>query len=206
MGTHEPGTSDPAPSGLADALFTSVQQRVLAVLFGQPRRRFQSAELIQLVDAGRGATHRLVSRLVECGLVQVETQGRQKYYRANPASPVYEELVALVRKTVGLVEPLREALSPLHGDVEVAFVYGSVAEGTDDAESDIDLMVIARELDYPVLYDALERAEQMLGRSVNPNLMTPDEWQRKSMESDSFAARVRQKPRLFILGSEDALG
>lgn len=206
MGTHGFGTSGPAPSGLADALFTSVQQRVLALLFGQPGRRFQSAELMQLVDAGRGATHRVVNRLVACGLVRVETQGRQKYYQANPVSPVFEELVALVRKTVGLVEPLREALSSLQGGVEVAFVYGSVAEGTDRAESDIDLMVIARDLDYPVLYDALEPAEQVLGRSVNPNLITPAEWQQKSMDPDSFAARVRQRPRLFILGSEDELG
>lgn len=169
-------------------------------------RRFQSAELIRLVDAGRGATHRVVNRLVACGLVRVETRGRQKYYQANPASPVFEELVALVRKTVGLVEPLREALSPLQAGVDAAFVYGSVAEGTDTAESDIDLMVIARELDYPVLYDALEAAEQVLGRSVNPNLMTPDEWQKKSMDPDRFAARVRQRPRLFILGSKDDLG
>ncbi|PSQ92521.1 MAG: hypothetical protein BRD57_02625 [Proteobacteria bacterium SW_6_67_9] len=61
----------------------------------------------------------------------------------------------MVRKTVGLAEPLRGALSSLQGGVEVAFLYGSVAEGTDRAESDIDLMVIARELDYLVLYDAL---------------------------------------------------
>lgn len=206
MGTHDPATSGAAPSGLADALFTSVQQRVLALLFGQPSRRFQSAELMQRVNAGRGATHRVVNRLVACGLVQVETHGRQKYYQANPTSPVFEELVALARKTVGLVEPLREALSPLQGDVEVAFVYGSVAEGTDRADSDIDLMVIAWQLDYPKLYDALEPTERVLGRSVNPNLMTPDEWQHKSMDPDSFAARVRRKPRLFILGNEDDLG
>ncbi|PSQ92520.1 MAG: hypothetical protein BRD57_02620 [Proteobacteria bacterium SW_6_67_9] len=82
--------SDPAPSGLADALFTSVQQRVIALLFGQPGRRLRSAELMQLVDAGRDATHRVVNRLVACGLVQVETQGRQKYYQANPTSPVFK--------------------------------------------------------------------------------------------------------------------
>jgi predicted nucleotidyltransferase len=107
---------------------------------------------------------------------------------------------------VGLVEPLGEALASLQAGVEVAFVYGSVAEGTDRAESDIDLMVIARELDYPALYEALEPAERVLGRCVNPNLMTPDEWQRKSMDPESFAARIGRKPRLFIVGSEDDVG
>jgi hypothetical protein len=51
MGTHDLGTSGPAASGLAEPLFTSVQQRVLALLFAQPSRSFQHAELIKLADA-----------------------------------------------------------------------------------------------------------------------------------------------------------
>lgn len=198
-------TTDTASSGLADALFTSVQQRVLGLLFGQPSRRYQSAELIRLVDAGQGATHRVVNRLAACGLVRVEMQGRQKYYQANPESPVFEELVGLIRKTVGLIEPLREALVSLQGGVEAAFVYGSVADGTDGAESDIDLMVVAQQVGYLDLYAALESAEQVLGRPVNPNLMTPEEWSRKAAEPDSFAARIWRGPRLFVIGQDDDL-
>ncbi len=52
-----------APTALAGALFTAVQQRVLGLLFGQPGRRFQSAELIRLAGSGTGATHRLLRRL-----------------------------------------------------------------------------------------------------------------------------------------------
>ncbi len=95
------------PTTLADALFTPVQQRVLGLLFGQPKRRFQSADLIRLVDSGTGATHRVVKRLAGSGLVVESVDGRQKYYQANPDSPVFDELVALIRKTVGLAGPLR---------------------------------------------------------------------------------------------------
>ena len=41
-----------ARAGLAEALFTPVQRRVLGLLFGQPERSFQSAEVIRLA---RGA-------------------------------------------------------------------------------------------------------------------------------------------------------
>lgn len=188
---------------LAGALFTPVQQRVLGLLFGQPDRRFQSAELIRLADSGTGATHRILKRFAQSGLARVVTEGHQKYYQANPECPIFEELVGLTRKTAGLVGPLREALSPLEDRIQAAFVYGSVASGTDRAGSDIDLMVIADDLDYPTLFEAVQTAEQRLARPVNPNLMTPKEWRRKLRQPDSFVARLQDKPQLLVMGVKD---
>ncbi len=127
MGTLD--TIDPpaVPTALAAALFTPVQQRVLGLLFGQPARRFQSAELIRLARSGTGATHRLLQRLAETGLVRASTEGRQKYYQANADAPVFEELHGLITKTVGLAAPLRDALAPLADRIRAAFVFGSVA-------------------------------------------------------------------------------
>src|SRR5688572_4801763 len=100
---------------LADALFGPVQQRVLGLLFGQPDRRFQSAEIIRLAKGGTGATHRQLERLAAVGLVTVTRTGNQKHYQAKRDSPVFPELHGLIVKTVGIVEPLREALAS-HAD------------------------------------------------------------------------------------------
>jgi predicted nucleotidyltransferase len=196
----------PAPTGLADALFTPVQQRVLGLLFGQPQRRFQSGELIRLAGSGTGSVHRLLTRLAAARLVTTEAQGNQKYYQANVASPVFAELAGLVRKTVGLAAPLQAALAPLADGIVAAFVYGSIAKGSDRADSDIDLMVIADALDYAALYAVLPAAETALARPINPSLMTPAEWRRKRKETDSFAARIATQPRLFVIGSDNELG
>ena len=193
-------------TGLADVLFTPVQQRVLGLLFGQPERRFQSAELIRLAGSGTGAAHRLLMRLEATGLVTTERLGNQKHYQANPNSPVFVELAGLVRKTVGLVVPLQAALAPLAKKIAAAFVYGSIAKGTDTAKSDVDLMVITDKLDYSVVFAALKDAEAALARPVNPNLMTRAEWRRKRAEADSFAARIAAQPKLFVVGSDDELG
>lgn len=195
-----------APTALAEVLFTPVQQRVLGLLFGQPERRYQSAELIRLADSGTGSVHRQLTRLAKAGLVTAETVGNQKFYQANPESPVFAELVGLVRKTVGLVAPIHSALAPLAGEITAAFVYGSVAKGNDHAASDIDLMVIAEGLDYAALYAALPVAETALARTISPSLMTPDEWHRKRAQGDSFAARIAAQPKLFVIGSDDDLG
>jgi hypothetical protein len=129
-----------ASAGLADALFSPVQQRVLGLLFGQPDRRYQSSELIRLADSGTGAVHRQLSRLAEAGWVTIIRTGNQKHYQANRASPAFADLHGLIVKTVGIVEPLRPALTARARDIRAAFVYGSLAKGTDKAGSDIDVM------------------------------------------------------------------
>jgi predicted nucleotidyltransferase len=206
MGTSRVADHLTAPTGLVDALLTPVQQRVLGLLFGQPSRRFQSAELIRLAHSGTGATHRLLQRLASSSLIRTSTEGHQKYYQANAEAPVFEELHGLIRKTVGLAGPLYKALAPLAARIHAAFIYGSVASGDDRADSDIDLMVIAEDLDYPTLFEALQTAERQLGRAVNPNLMTPEEWRRRSAQPDGFAVRIRDRPILFVIGDEVALG
>lgn len=205
MGTQSTKPPPPAPTALADVLFTPVQQRVLGLLFGQPERRFQSAEVIRLAGAGTGAVHRLLTRLATTGLLRVEAVGNQKFYRANERAPVYAELVGLVRKTVGLAGPLQAALAPLADRITAAFVYGSVAKASDRAASDIDLMVIADDLDYATLTTALAVAEESLARPVNPNLMTRAEWQRKRAEAGGFAARIAAQPKVFVIGADDDL-
>ena len=198
-------TATKARGGLADALFTPVQQRVLGLLFGQPDRRFQSAELIRLARGGVGAVHRQLARLAETELVTVTRTGNQKHYQARRDSPVFEELHKLVVKTVGVAEPLRQALGRKARAIRAAFVYGSVAKGTDGARSDIDLMVISDTLRYADLFEALQAAEAVLGRAINPTVMTVAQWRAKRARADSFAARVASQSRVFVIGSDDDL-
>lgn len=195
--------ADTPSSGLADALFSAVQQRVLGLLFGQPDRRFQSAELIQLADGGTGAVHRQLQRLAESGLVTVTRVGNQKHYQANPGSPIFQELRGLIVKTVGIVDPLKKALAPLADRIRAAFVYGSVAKGTDTAQSDVDLLVVSDELHYPDLYEALQPAEAALARAVNPTVITLESLRQQREQAESFVARLLEQPRLTVLGSND---
>jgi predicted nucleotidyltransferase len=192
-------------ASLAGALFTPVQQRVLGLLFGQPERRFGSAELIRMARGGVGAAHRQLARLEEAGLVEVTRSGNQKLYQARRDSPIFAELHGLIAKTVGLVEPLRQNLGAHAGEICVAFVYGSVAKGADKAGSDIDLMVISDELRYADLFETLQAAESLLARPVNPTVMSLAEWRSKRARKDSFAARVAAQPKLFVIGSDDDL-
>ena len=91
---------------MADALFSTTQQRVFGLLFGQPERSFYATEIIGLAESGSGAVQRELARLEQSGLVTVRRLGSQKHYQANPDSPLFAELCGIARKTVGLAEPM----------------------------------------------------------------------------------------------------
>ena len=194
-----------ASASLSDALFTATQRRVLACLFGEPGRSYSVSELIQTTGAGSGAVQREIARLAGSGLLSVEQAGKQKRYRANPDSPIHDELTAIVRKTFGLAAPLQDALSPLAGQILAAFVYGSVAKGSDTATSDIDLLLVSDGLAYPDVMAALHPLIERMGRDIKPTLYTRDELRSRIASGNSFVSRVLKQPRIWLIGSDDDL-
>ena len=199
------GTISTDAISLSNALFSKVQQRVLALIFGQPERSFYTSEIKRNVNSGTGAVERELSRLQRSGLVSIERIGNQKHYRANRQSPIFAELHSLVIKTVALTEPLRKSLEPYSNKIKAAVVYGSVAKGTDTARSDIDLLVIGDELSYSELYAALQNVENALGRKVSPTFLSPKDWRRKASDKGSFISKVNALPKIFVFGSEKDL-
>lgn len=189
-------------TSLADALFSTVQQRVLAYLFGQPERSFFATELIKLAGGGSGAVQRELARLADSGLVTVSRMGTQKHYQANPKAPIFSELCAIAQKTVGMAEPLRESLKPLAKRISAAFVYGSVAKKQDTAASDIDLMVVSSSLTYADLFASLADASDRLGRKVNPTVYSPRELAKRVKQGNAFVTRVLAQPKIWIVGGE----
>jgi predicted nucleotidyltransferase len=192
-----------APTSLADALFTTTQQRVLALLFGQPSRSFFASELIELTASGSGAVQRELKRLVSSGLLTVRRIGKQKHYQANPDSPVFAELRGLVLKTVAMVEPIRQALEPLASQIALTLLYGSVAKGTDTAASDIDLLIVADQLTLEDLYSALAPVEKDLDRKISPTLYTSKEFADRKAAGNAFLTRVLAGEHLVLIGTDN---
>lgn len=200
------GMTDQLPtSGIADALFPRVRQRVLSLLFGNPGRSFFSNEIISLVHSGSGAVQRELAGLAGAGLLMVTTQGNQKRYQANADAPVFDELRKLVLKTSGLVDVLRASLAPLRSRIDAAFVYGSVAKQQDTASSDVDLMIISDTVAYADLFAALESAGVQLGRKINPTIYTTAELSKRIQQRNSFVTRVLDQEKLWVLKNDEIL-
>lgn len=189
-------------SSLANHLLGQTRAATLGALLLHPDSSLHVRELARLTGASPGSLHRELRVLADLGLLLRQEVGRQVHYRANTASPVFGELAGLLRKTAGLADVLREALLPLAKKVQVAFVYGSMAAGTERAGSDVDLMVLGT-ASFADLAKALAAAQATLRREVNPTVMTPREFGRRLAAGDGFARSVAKGARLWLIGGED---
>ncbi len=184
---------------IASAVFTDSQSKVYPWLFGQPERSYHLSELRRLSGLGSASLQREVNRLVDAGLVLSERVGNLRRFQANPASPVYAELVALTRKVLGVAPLLRQALAPLAERLQEAYVYGSVARHTDTAHSDIDVMLVADDLALADVLPLLLPLEPALSRKINPTIYTPAQYAQRLAEPDSFIRRVLAQPTLSLM-------
>ena len=185
---------------ISEALLSDSQSRVFRWLFGQPERSYHLNELLRLTGLGSASLQRELNKLAEAGLVRSERVGNLRRFQANAESPVYEELVALTRKTLGVQPMLQKALEPLAPKLETAFIYGSVAKGADTAKSDVDVMLVGKNLTLSKVLELLVPLEAQLGRKINPTCLTPAEFKRRRAERDSFVNRVLAQPTLSLMG------
>lgn len=185
-------------TSIGDALFTKTQQRLLALLYGQPERSFYLNELVRLAQVGRGSVNRELAKLEDSGLITSTRQGNQVHYQANHANPVFSELKLLVQKTFGVADLIRAALTPLASSLEQAFIYGSVAKGEAHAASDVDVMLVGNDLSYGDIMELLAPVEDQLQRTVNPTVYSPDDFAKRIAEQQSFVTRVLEQPRIEL--------
>ena len=189
---------------ISAALFSDSQARVFRWLFGQPERSYHLNELRRLTGLGSASLQRELGKLAAAGLVRSEKVGNLRRFQANTESPVYEELAALTRKTLGAQPLLQEALEPIKEKLDLAFIYGSIAKGTDTAKSDVDVMVVGNDLLLSDVLKLLLPVQSQLGRKINPTLYTPAEYKRRRAQKDSFLNRVLAQPVIPLIG--EALG
>lgn len=186
---------------ITTALFSEGQSRVFRWVFGQPEREFHLNELLRLTGLSSASVQRELNKLADAGLVLSERVGNLRRFRANPQSPVFEELVELTRKTLGAEPLLRDALQPLAPDLRAAWIYGSYAKQTDTANSDIDVMIIGDKLTLSRVLKVLTPVETELGRKINPTLYTTAEFANRRVEKDSFVNRVLAQSVLPLIGT-----
>ena len=125
--------------------------------------------------------------------------------QANRDAPIFDELRGIVLKTFGVADHVKSALAPLAKRIQAAFIYGSVAKGTDTAKSDIDLMIVSDDISYPDVIQVLTKAESEVRRAINPSVYSPSSWRRKLADDRGFVRRVMEQPRIFLIGSDDDL-
>lgn len=187
---------------LAKLLSSRVKAEIFRLLFGLDVREVHVRELARRSGLNVATVRQELRRLSGLGLVQARRNGNRIYYRADDGHPLYPEIHNLVLKTSGLVDLLREALAK--ADIAVAFVFGSLAEGSEKARSDVDLMVVGS-TSLRQLSGLLTGLESTIGREINPHVLKEQEFAARKKRREHFLTSVLAAPKLFVIGTENDL-
>ena len=188
-----------------EILFGAYHRRILALLLLHPEQSFYVREIARLTEIPAGSLHRELKRLAECGLLLRQPLGNQVRYRANRYCPIFAELAGIMRETAGLADVLRESLAPIDAEIDLAFIFGSVAQGKERISSDVDVFVIGS-VSFTSVVHAFAQTHGRLGREVNPVVMSKSEVLNKHVQGDRFVTRIIDEPKLFLIGTADDLG
>lgn len=186
---------------LGTLFFGAYRRHVLALLLLHPDESFHLRELARVTNTQPGTLRRELTQLAEAGVLSRERVGNLVRYKANTDCPIYDELRGILKKTAGVADVLRDSLAPLTDKIAVAFVYGSVASGTERRSSDIDVMIVGS-ASFEEVVGALHASQKELRREINPTVFSMAEFRKKAAEKGSFVARVLREPKLFIQGTE----
>lgn len=189
---------------MLDALFPRTRQNILATLLLSPERRWYLSDLAHRLGVPPSSLQRELASLTEAGILSREMDGNRVYYQAAPTFPLLPELQSLFAKTIGLADQVKDALTPFWDEIDLAFIFGSVARGERMAQSDVDVLVVGS-LSMTDLALPLRELERTLQIPVNVTHFMPSEFRDKWEQNNHFLQTILRGQKIFLKGSEHEL-
>lgn len=172
---------------------------MLGLLFTHADESFYLREIARKTNVGLGAAQREVQRLSRAGILRRAPRGREVFYQANPDCPIFSELRGLAIKTAGVADVLKAVLTPLASRIDLAIVYGSMARGDVQRQSDVDILIVGA-VSFAEVVAALAPAQETLGREINPAVYPRAEFRAKLAAGHHFLTSVLRGPTLPLIG------
>ena len=185
------------------ALISSkIRVEILKILTLNPESSLNINELSRRTGFSLRGVEKELKNLLTGGILRREISGNQHRYQLDPLCPIHQEIKAIITKTVGLAELVKQALISVEKKIERAFIYGSFAAGDYGNKSDVDLFIVT-ELSGLKLAELLGEVQNEIGRPINVSQFTADEFNQRKEQNDHFLNRVLESPKIIIFGSID---
>ena len=182
---------------------SKIRQDLLALFFTNPSKKYYLREIQRILGYSAGSIRRELLKFQRDNLFNTQREGNLLYYALNMEHPLFEELKAIVAKTVGIEGSLRNALSSVE-KIRIAFIYGSFAGKREKGTSDIDLMIIGNP-DTSQLNEKIATLEKKLEREINPTIYALAEYKAKKKAKSGFIMDLLKNPKIMVIGKEDGL-
>ncbi len=187
---------------LAKILSSRVRSEIFRLLFGLSDNELYVREIERRTGLSIATVRQELKKLLQMELLLARRDGNRLYYRGNKEHPLFPDIQSMVLKTAGIVEPLKEVLDK--ESVNIAFIFGSVANNREGAASDLDLMVIGT-VGLRTVSGWFSGISEKIGREINPHVLSLNEYSKRKRAREHFLNRVIESAKIFIKGNEDDL-
>lgn len=187
----------------ASILFSNTIRKILTVFVTNPGERFYLRQLCKLTLTSPRPIQLALKKLHNAGILVVEKEANINFFTLNKQSPIYSEIKGIILKTEAVGDALRKALKGL-GNLECAFIYGSVAKDIERRGSDIDVCLIG-EINLNELNRITSQLEAKLKREVSCVTFSPEEWFESIQKKKSFVMNILNNKKIMLFGSIDEL-
>ncbi len=187
---------------LEELLSSRVRAEIFRLLFDGNQREMHVRAIERNATVSFAAIRQELQKLAQFELVRPRRDGNRLYYSAHPDHPLYPEITGLVAKTLGYLTLLQKALDD--PAIELAFVFGCMAEGREKPASDVDLAVIGA-TGMRGLTALLSGIEKRIGREINPHTFTAREFSQRAEGGDHFVTQLLAGAKIFVKGGENDL-
>ena len=185
---------------------SETRKAILAFLFAHGGREFYLRDLARKLEFPAGNVRRELLKLIEEGIVEARREANLRYFKLNPGHPLFEELKSIVEKTVGIPARLKDILGKIPG-IRIAWIYGSLAKGSENGASDIDVVVVGtlKPADENRLDRCLADLEKKFRREINHTVYRLNEFRRKAKDASNYLSEVVKQKKVFLIGDERRL-
>lgn len=159
----------------------TAHQKMLSFLSFYAGKSFHERELMRKTGIGTGSVNRVLNDLFKVGILRRERRGKMYFYSLDEKEPSVKQFKVL--SMILDLNPLIRKLNPL---TKTVILYGSAAQGTDDYESDTDLLIVT-------LHE--ERVRELVDnfkfpREIKVTFKTPSGWLELESKDPTFYNEV----------------
>ncbi|MES2272790.1 MAG: nucleotidyltransferase domain-containing protein [Chlamydiota bacterium] len=178
--------------------------QLLGHFFINPAEEVCQSRLVSITGKRLIQVQRALKALEKSGLISTKRRDRKVSYKAERSHPAFEELKKVFLQTISLGDPIRESLRIQNEKIDLIWIFGSVAQGEEQNDSDIDIIFVSdRSLEQ--LSRVVGPLSRTLDKELNGIFITPDDLRKKFQSEDYFIREIIEKPKIWLLGSDHGL-
>lgn len=185
---------------LQKLLGSQARAEILKNLFTQEHKSIHLRELSRLSGLSAPVLQRELRQLEALGIVTIQKDGNRVKFSANDDNLLYPLLCELVLKTEGPAGILKDAFAD--SPAIFVFIFGSTANGTAHAGSDIDLFVIG-DCGLRDVTKRIHAAAGKIGQEINPYVISQNDFTERLHKQDHFLNEIISTPKIFLKGDAD---